>query len=265
MGFLTLQLIANPTVFGTIAQTGGLVILAVTSILIWLGCVRGASPAPHPGDTVHRGLQQTQSPDQRPPREHWTGPLGAAVETRVQSKVLRRSAIRAWRPHDHSRAATPARVRDHRWGPFMTPNPHDDNIFECDIEARPLRTIAVQQMWKRVLRGFEPLGGQIALVSSGLIRSHQVSSGLIGSHRPPRARRAVMLSARRNVKAFRAFDGSLTVPSWSACSTLSKVRSSRRKPSTCCSRTPISTRVPSSSASRYSGRVTRATEGIFRS
>jgi hypothetical protein len=40
MRFLTLQLIANPTVFGTIAQTGGLVILAVTSVLIWLGCVR---------------------------------------------------------------------------------------------------------------------------------------------------------------------------------------------------------------------------------
>ena len=31
MRFLTLQLIANPTVVGTIAQTGGLVILAVTS------------------------------------------------------------------------------------------------------------------------------------------------------------------------------------------------------------------------------------------
>ena len=37
MSFLTLQLIANPTVFGTIGQTGGLVILAVISILIWLG------------------------------------------------------------------------------------------------------------------------------------------------------------------------------------------------------------------------------------
>jgi hypothetical protein len=41
MRFLTLQLIANPTVVGTIAQTGGLVILAVTSILIWLGVRQG--------------------------------------------------------------------------------------------------------------------------------------------------------------------------------------------------------------------------------
>jgi hypothetical protein len=39
MSFLTLQLVANPTVFGTIGRTGGLVILAVISILIWI-CVR---------------------------------------------------------------------------------------------------------------------------------------------------------------------------------------------------------------------------------
>jgi hypothetical protein len=39
MSFLTLQLIANPTVFGAIGRTGGLVILAVISILIWI-CVR---------------------------------------------------------------------------------------------------------------------------------------------------------------------------------------------------------------------------------
>ena len=39
MSFLTLQLVANPTVFGAIGRTGGLVILAVISILIWI-CVR---------------------------------------------------------------------------------------------------------------------------------------------------------------------------------------------------------------------------------
>ena len=47
------------------------------------------------------------------------------------------------------------------------------NIFECDIEARslgPIETIAVQQMWKRVLRGFEP-----PLVGRSLW-SHRVSS-----------------------------------------------------------------------------------------
>jgi len=37
MSFLTLQLIANPAVFGSIGQTSGLVILAVISALIWLG------------------------------------------------------------------------------------------------------------------------------------------------------------------------------------------------------------------------------------
>lgn len=36
MTFLTFQLIANPTLFGTIGVEGGLVILAVASILIWL-------------------------------------------------------------------------------------------------------------------------------------------------------------------------------------------------------------------------------------
>jgi hypothetical protein len=41
MRFLTLRLIAYPTVVGMIAQTGGLVILAVTSILIWLGVRQG--------------------------------------------------------------------------------------------------------------------------------------------------------------------------------------------------------------------------------
>ena len=57
----------------------------------------------------------------------------------------------------------------------MRPDPHYEHIFECDIEAEagslgPIETIAVQQMWKRVLRGFEPpFGGQIAVASSSLI------------------------------------------------------------------------------------------------
>jgi len=100
MRFLTLQRIANPTVVGTIAQTGGVVILAVTSILIWLGCVRV-----RPLHRIRAIL------------------FTAAVRTRVQSNVLRRSAIRAWRPHDHSRAASPARVRDHRSEPLHEAEP----------------------------------------------------------------------------------------------------------------------------------------------
>jgi hypothetical protein len=75
MRFLTLQRIANPAVVGTIGQTGGVVILAVTSILIWLGCVR--VPPLHRIRAIlfTAALQQTQSPDQRPPREYRTGPL----------------------------------------------------------------------------------------------------------------------------------------------------------------------------------------------
>ena len=127
MRFLTLQRIANPTVVGTIAQTGGVVILAVTSILIWLGCVR-VRPL-HRIRAILFTAAFSKLKALTNARRGNTGraarprPSELARRPRVQSNVLRRSAIRAWRPHDHSRAASPARVRDHRSEPLHEAEP----------------------------------------------------------------------------------------------------------------------------------------------
>jgi len=115
MSFLTLQLVANPTVFGAIGRTGGLVILAVISILIWmcvrplhrLGAMLSTAAVGHPNALSHL-------------RRSATGLARRGTTMWMMSRLLRRRGG-GHRTSAHDESGTPAPAPDGTEGHTASP------------------------------------------------------------------------------------------------------------------------------------------------
>jgi hypothetical protein len=238
MSFLTLQLIANPTVFGAIGRTGGLVILAVISILIWM-CVRplhrlgamlstAAVGNPNALSNVRRSatglarrgttmwmmsrlLRRRGGGGRRTSADDENGAPAAAPDGTEGPTAAPRDARRPRPEGQAATAGTPAAAGHRSAQRARTAAKHTHAGFDLDIPATPATSSRAEQSTTRL--NVRHANSTPASMASDMTDPRADASGPSGPWSPsaPRSARAARIRSDWGTPAYRSTEQPIVV------------------------------------------------------